>query len=177
MGEISFANPVLVEVTRGALVESRHEGAIAVADADGRLMLALGDVTRPVFPRSAVKALQALPLIESGAAAAFGLVDEDLAVACSSHSGDDVHVAAVRSLLAKAGLDESYLACGVHWPVSDKAARALIKAMPGSKEWWIKETCGTVNPNHAHHENIETDCAVHLVLNGWTASDIFRRKS
>lgn len=128
MGEISFANPVLVEVTRGALVESRHEGAIAVADADGRLMLALGDVTRPVFPRSAVKALQALPLIESGAAAAFGLVDEDLAVACSSHSGDDVHVAAVRSLLAKAGLDESYLACGVHWPVSDKAARALIKA-------------------------------------------------
>jgi hypothetical protein len=59
-----------------------------------------------------------------------------------------------------------------------KAARALIAAMPGGKEWWIKEMCGSINPNHDHyHTDIETDCAVHLVLNGWTASDIFRRKS
>ena len=128
MSETSPANPVLVEVVRGTLVESRHAGAIAVADAHGRLVLALGEVERPVFPRSAVKALQAMPLIESGAADAFGLVDEELAVACASHSGDGVHVEAVRGLLAKAGLDESYLACGVHWPVSDKATRELIKA-------------------------------------------------
>lgn len=58
-----------------------------------------------------------------------------------------------------------------------KAARALIKTMPGGKEWWIEQICGSINPNHDHHEHIETDCAVHLVLNGWTASDIFRRKS
>ena len=128
MSEPNSANPVLVEVVRGALVESRHAGAIAVADAQGRLVLALGDVERPVFPRSAVKALQAVPLVESGAADAFGLSDEELAVACASHSGDDEHVAAVRGLLAKARLDETHLACGVHWPVSDKAARALIKA-------------------------------------------------
>jgi L-asparaginase II len=128
MREPSPANPVLVEVVRGALSESRHAGAIAVADAQGRLVLALGDVERPVFPRSAVKALQAIPLVESGAADAFGLGDDELAVACASHSGDGVHVEAVRSLLAKAGLDESYLACGVHWPVSDQATRALIKA-------------------------------------------------
>jgi L-asparaginase II len=103
MSEPNSANPVLVEVVRGVIVESRHAGAIAVTDAHGRLVLALGDVERPVFPRSAVKALQAVPLVESGAADAFGLSDKELAVACASHSGDDVHVAAVRSLLAKAG--------------------------------------------------------------------------
>ena len=129
------ANPVLVEVVRGAIVESRHAGAIAVADAQGRLVLALGDVERPVFPRSAVKALQAVPLVESGAADAFGLNDEELAVACASHSGDDLHIAAVRSLLNKAGLDENYLACGVHSPVSDKATRVADQdgAQPASR--------------------------------------------
>ena len=92
MSEVALSNPVLVEVTRGSLVESRHRGAIAVARADGELLLALGDVTRPVYPRSAVKLLQAVPLIESGAADAFGLDDAELAVACASHSGDRVHV-------------------------------------------------------------------------------------
>jgi L-asparaginase II len=128
MSETEFGNPILVEVARGAMVESRHAGAVAIADAHGHLLLALGDVERPAFPRSAVKALQAIPLIESGAADAFGLADEELAVACASHSGDDVHVAAVRSLLAKAGLDEGLLACGAHWPVSEKAARALMQS-------------------------------------------------
>jgi len=128
MREVSSANPVLVEVVRGAIVESRHAGAVAVADAHGHLIVALGDVERPVFPRSAVKALQAIPLVESGAADAFGLGEEELAVACASHSGDQVHIEAVQSLLAKAGLDESYLACGAHWPVSDKAMGALMRA-------------------------------------------------
>ena len=88
MRESESANPVLVEVIRGTIVESSHSGAIAIADADGRLVLALGDVERPVYPRSAVKALQAIPLVESGAADAFGLGDDELAVACASHSGD-----------------------------------------------------------------------------------------
>ena len=118
-------NPILVEVTRGGLVESCHRGAVAIADADGRVLLALGDIERPVYPRSAVKALQAIPLIESGAADAFGLGDAELAIACASHSGEAVHIDAVRTLLAKAGLDESMLACGAHWPIGDKAvARA-----------------------------------------------------
>src|SRR6185369_12974423 len=82
-----MSNPVLVEVLRGALVESRHAGAVAVVDADGGRVLALGDAEQPVYPRSAVKALQALPLIESGAADRFGLDPEALALACASHSG------------------------------------------------------------------------------------------
>ena len=65
------ANPVLVEVTRGTTVESFHRGAMAVVDADGALHTALGDIDRPIFPRSAVKVLQALPLVESGAADRF----------------------------------------------------------------------------------------------------------
>ena len=92
-------NPILVEVTRGSLVESCHRGSAAIADADGRVLLSLGDVEGPVYPRSAVKAMQALPLIESGAAAAFGLGEAELAIACASHSGEEAHIAAVRSLL------------------------------------------------------------------------------
>jgi len=139
MKQMASDNPVLVEVVRGAIVESRHTGAVAIADAEGRLLLALGDVNRPVFPRSAVKALQAIPLVESGAADAFGLGEEELAVACASHSGDCVHLDAVRSLLAKAGLDESYLACGAHWPVSERAMRELMHA--GQRPEAIHNNC------------------------------------
>ena len=121
-------NPILVEVTRGALVESGHRGAVAIADADGRVLLALGDIERPLYPRSAVKALQALPLIESGAADAFGLGAAELAIACASHSGEDAHIDAVRALLAKAGLDEQQLACGAHWPIGERASRELMRA-------------------------------------------------
>jgi L-asparaginase II len=105
-------NPILVEVTRGELVESRHRGAIAIADASGRLAWSCGDVERPIYPRSAVKMLQALALVESGAADAYGLTEEELALACASHSGEPYHVAAVRGWLARTGLDESALACG-----------------------------------------------------------------
>ena len=67
-----------------------------------------------------------MPLIESGAADAFALGEDELAVACASHSGERAHIEAVRSLLAKAGLDESYLACGAHWPISEEATRELL---------------------------------------------------
>jgi len=122
------ANPVLVEVFRGDRVESSHRGAIAIADARGRLVLALGDVETPVYPRSAVKALQAIPLVDSGAADAFDLTDAELAVACASHTGDRVHLDAVASLLAKANLRERDLACGAHWPISEATSRELLRA-------------------------------------------------
>jgi L-asparaginase II len=134
MSESRGSNPVLIEVTRGELVESRHRGSIAIADAEGELIVALGDVEGPIFPRSAVKAMQALPLVESGAADAFVLNDAELAVACGSHSGDTVHLDAVRSILSKAGLKETHLACGSHWPMSERASRELAGSggQPGS---------------------------------------------
>jgi L-asparaginase II len=123
-----MTNPVLIEVTRGSLVESRHRGAVAVADASGTVAFAIGDGTTPVFPRSAVKALQALPLIELGAADRYGFADEALALACASHSGEAAHVAGVEAMLAKAGLDPSALRCGAHWPIAQSAAAALARS-------------------------------------------------
>lgn len=123
-----MTNPVLVEVLRGAIVESRHRGALAVADADGACLLALGDVDRPVFPRSAVKALQALPLVESGAADRFGLTDRELALACASHGGEPDHVATAQAMLARAGLDATALRCGAHAPIHAPSAAALYRA-------------------------------------------------
>ncbi len=122
-----MGNPVLVEVLRGSLVESRHRGAIAVADAGGRAVLALGDVDRPVYPRSAIKALQALPLIESGAADRYGLAPEELALACASHSGEPEHTAAATRMLARAGLEPSALQCGAHWPIHQPSSQALAR--------------------------------------------------
>ncbi len=125
-------NPVLVEVTRGGAAESRHRGAFVVMDADGAVVLSKGDVSLPVFPRSAVKALQVLPLVEGGFADRFGLTPAEIALCCSSHSGETHHTAASASMLAKAGRDISSLECGSHWPGFDKAARALAAsgAMP-----------------------------------------------
>ncbi|HEX4555748.1 MAG TPA: asparaginase [Xanthobacteraceae bacterium] len=123
-----MSNPVLVEVTRGKLVESRHRGAVAVADADGAIVLGLGDVATPIFPRSAIKAVQALVLVESGGADRFGFGDEELALACASHGGEPGHVATVERMLAAAGLDASALACGAHWPLHQPSARALARA-------------------------------------------------
>ena len=120
-------NPVLVEALRGVLVESRHTGAVAVVDADGGRALARGDIEQPVYPRSAVKALQALPLVETGAADRYGLGPEALALACASHSGEPGHVATVTRMLTLAGLDAGALQCGAHWPIHQPSAQALAR--------------------------------------------------
>ena len=120
-----MSDPILVEITRGGVVESFHHGALAVLDADGKVVLSLGDIDRPIFPRSAVKGFQALPLIETGAAEKFGLTDAEIAMACASHSGEARHAETAAGTLAKAGLDVTCLECGAHWPMGEKAARAL----------------------------------------------------
>jgi len=122
------ANPVLIEALRGLTLESAHRGAVAVVDADGALHSAWGDIDRPIFPRSAVKVLQALPLVESGATERYGLSDEELALACASHGGEARHTAAAASMLAKAGIDVTALECGTHWPYFDGAIKAMAAA-------------------------------------------------
>src|SRR6266550_7788139 len=110
-------NPaVLVEVTRGPIVESAHYGAIAVADVDGNLVAWAGNPGLVTYYRSASKPLQALALVESGGADHFGLTDAEIAVTCGSHGGEDYHVEAVLSILAKIGVGPEALACGVHEP-------------------------------------------------------------
>ena len=118
-------NPVLVEVLRGTAVESQHAGALAIVDASGTVHTALGDIDRPIFPRSAVKLLQALPLVASGAADAFGLTDAELSIACASHSGEPEHVATAAGVLAKLGLTADALECGTQWPGREPVLRAM----------------------------------------------------
>ena len=121
-----MSNPILVEVTRAPLVESVHRGAFAVSDAKGGLKLFAGDMDRPIFPRSSLKPVQAVPLIESGAADAFGVSDEELALACASHSGEPMHTTRVAAWQDRIGCSVADLACGPHRPVHEKTATEMI---------------------------------------------------
>ena len=134
-----MTNPILVEVTRGPLVESFHRGAIVVAHASGAPLLALGDTGRPVFARSAIKIVQALPLIESGAASRFGFGDAEIALACGSHVGSKRHADVARSMMARIGLSVSALACGAAEPLGTKARQEL--AASGQKPSAFHHNC------------------------------------
>ena len=118
-------NPILAEIIRAGIVESFHRGSVAICSSAGETIYSNGNVKNHVFPRSAIKALQALPLVQSGAAAAFGLNGKEISVACASHGGEKVHVDTVRSILRKAGLEEEALLCGSHWPLYAPAAREI----------------------------------------------------
>jgi L-asparaginase II len=122
-----MSNPVLVHVTRGGMVESRHRGLFAVVDEGGGLVVGVGEIARPVYPRSAIKAFQALPMVET-AADRFGFTDAEIALACASHSGEPEHVRLARGMLAKLGLSESDLECGAHSPYDNAAQHALAAA-------------------------------------------------
>lgn len=118
-------NPVLVRFLRGGRVESVHRGAWCLADADGRVLASAGDCAHPYFVRSSIKALQALPLLASGAAERAQYRDEELALALASHAGEECHTAIVGALLARLGLGPGDLRCGVHAPFESKAREAL----------------------------------------------------
>ncbi len=131
-------NPLLVEVLRGQTLESAHCGSLLVVDADGGTVAALGDTEHLIFPRSAVKALQALPLVESGAADRLALSSEEMAIACASHNGEPEHVATAMGMLAKAGVDAAVLECGVQWP---KEAFGLALAGRGEAASALTNNC------------------------------------
>lgn len=118
----------VVEVWRGSVVESRHRVNVAVLDAHGRVRAAAGDSEVLTFARSAIKPLQALPLVEDGVAQHFNVTTPELAVCCASHNAETRHVNTVRGLLRKIGADEDALACGPHVPMGKDAAAALAKS-------------------------------------------------
>lgn len=122
------ADPILVEVTRGDMVESRHRGAAAIVDSDGNVLSAWGDIDSPVYARSALKPIQAIPLVETGAADRFALGDAEIALACASHGGEPGHTQAVRPWLERIGLSVADLECGVQTPSWDPAAEKLLLA-------------------------------------------------
>lgn len=126
--QVPQSDPVLVEVLRGDLLESRHRGAAAIVDAAGKIVASWGDIERPVFARSAIKPLQALPLVESGAAEHYRLGVTELALACASHHGEKSHVEAVGRWLDRVDLGPDDLQCGSHLPNDVPSAHALIHA-------------------------------------------------
>ena len=121
------ANPILIQVTRGGLVESIHRGRAVVVGADGHVLASFGDVKAITYPRSANKALQALPLVETGAADAFGLGPEELALACSSHDGEPMHTTRVAAWLSRIGLTPDHLECGSHAPYSVPTWEGMLR--------------------------------------------------
>ena len=117
----------LIEVWRGPIVESRHRGHLSAVDSRGDPIAELGLPETVTYVRSSGKPFQAIPVIVSGAADRFGFTEPEIAIACGSHSGEPIHVDAVRSMLKKIGLDESALKCGVHEPFSAEVARELTR--------------------------------------------------
>lgn len=122
-----MSHPVVIEVTRGPVVESRHEGAAAVMRPDGAVVATWGDVDRAILPRSANKPIQAMAFVESGAVERFGLGDEHIALACASHNGEPRHVATVRAWLGRLGLGEGDLECGSHAPRLQATIEELVR--------------------------------------------------
>jgi L-asparaginase II len=119
--------PLIVEVTRGNLVESRHACAAAITDAEGGVVRHWGDIEQPIYGRSAIKPLLALGLVETGAAEAFSLDDAEIALACASHDGEPRHISTLHAWLARVGLTVADLECGPHLPSDEASARALIR--------------------------------------------------
>ena len=118
-------SPLIVEVTRGDRIESRHEVDAVVVDSLGRLVGSWGEPHRAVLPRSALKPIQALPLVDTGASDAFGLTDTELALACASHQGERRHEEVVTAWLSRLPGGTNSLACGAHPPLSEEAGQAL----------------------------------------------------
>ncbi|MYB34499.1 MAG: asparaginase [Gammaproteobacteria bacterium] len=132
-------NPVMAEVFRENTLESWHRGAAVVVDSLGQTVLAFGDVERIIFPRSAIKMFQAIPLLESGAAEHFSLTAREIALACASHNGEPEHVLAVQDWLSSLGLSADDLENGPSRPYSAKAFHELLKA--GEKSTRAHHNC------------------------------------
>ena len=154
---------VRVEVWRGGIVESRHEVSVAVADGAGRLRASAGDPDLVVFARSAIKPLQALPLVEDGVVERYGLTDEELALVCASHNGAPTHVAAARSILRRIGVPEESLACGPDRPFGEEASQALDAS--GERPGRIHNNC---SGKHAGMMAL-------ALANGWPIAGYIRR--
>jgi len=133
------ANPVLAEAVRGNWVENRYRGAFAVVDADGRIIASAGDIERAIFPRSAIKSMQALAIFACHADERFNLSDEELALACASHHGEAAHTQAVGEFLQRMGLGVEDLECGAHQP-SNAATREALRAA-GEKPTALHNNC------------------------------------
>lgn len=119
---------IIAKVFRGETVESLHRGHVVAIDGDGNTVFTYGDPKTVTFTRSAAKPFQAIPLLTTGAADAFGFSEEEIALACASHSGEPRHVRIAQLMIERIGLTEAHLRCGAHLPFYEKEAERMQRA-------------------------------------------------
>ncbi len=119
---------ILAKVIRGETVESIHRGHLIVVSGEGETLFALGNPETVTFWRSSAKSIQAVAFLKNGAAEAFGFSEKEIALACGSHSGEEIHVREAAQMLEKIGLSKADLRCGVHLPFDEKRAEEMIKS-------------------------------------------------
>ncbi|NQV43451.1 MAG: asparaginase [Rhodospirillales bacterium] len=185
---MNLSESLLVEVFRGSMVESVHHIDAVVVTADGDIVAAWGDVEYEVYARSSAKPLQALPLIETGAADHFGFTDTEIALACASHQGQPIHVNGAAAIMERIGLGEDDFECGAHWPYDLKTAGDLARA--GEKPTRFHNNCsgkhsgflttavhmgeptaGYIQPDHAVQQRITEAMSE---MTGWDLSTTAR---
>lgn len=129
----------LIEYIRDGLVEQEHLGFFVKVSANG-LITKLGDDNNyPFYFRSCAKPLQASLLIDFALDEFYNMTDEEIAICCASHAGEPCHVETVKGLLDKIGLDETYLKCGLHMPLSKVEKNKLF--LSGEKENVFQNNC------------------------------------
>ena len=129
--DFAIANPVLCYATRSGITENVHRGVVCCVQVQPHnkydVVYSQGNIEQMFYPRSALKYVQILPLLESGAVEHFGFTEQELAIMCASHNSEAEHLVTVRSILAKAGISESDLRCGGHTPISEAAAFEYVR--------------------------------------------------
>ncbi len=123
----SSRKPWEIQVFRGKNIESTHSVSVSIVDKNAQSVFFSGDVDQPVYPRSAVKFLQAIPFVESGAYEAFNLLPQQLALACASHHAESFHLEMLNDWLKKTQLKVEDLICGPQIPVNKSTAENLLK--------------------------------------------------
>ncbi len=169
-------NPIVSELWRGEGVESQHRGAWVAVDTSGNVVDSRGDPTQLVYARSSTKSIQAMALFESGAADKFALTDSEMAVAISSHNGEAIHVAAVRSILSKAGLSEQDLQCGPEPPMggypSDAGPARITNNCSGKHAGFLAAAVAFGDdPSHYLQPDSQVQRSVHAAILAITGAD------
>src|SRR4028118_813491 len=130
---------ILAKVIRGETIESVHRGHLIITDGDGEIVCSIGNPETITFIRSSAKPFQVLPFLVSGGAEKFGFLENEIALACGSHSGEKIHIDLARKMLEKAGFTESDLKCGAHAPFNEECAEEMIRK--GEKPNQLHNNC------------------------------------
>ncbi|MCA0426107.1 MAG: asparaginase [Bacteroidetes bacterium] len=171
-----MTNPILVEIHRGGILESFHRGVVCVVNEKKEVIYSAGDIHQLCYPRSAMKLLQVIPLIENGGMSKFGFSLEEVALMCGSHNAEEDHIRVLDSILEKIGMSYSDLECGAQMPSSKKDSEKLIKSdqKPGPQhnncsgkhagmlalcKLLGHETKGYIHPQHLIQQEIQQVCA------------------